>query len=145
MAVGDVAAALALDARTPEVAHWSRSAYEQAISSGFHGWVAEADCDRRKTLAGFLVARRMGDEVEILNLAVDVWARRRGLGSSLLGAALEFGRASGVKRALLEVRESNTGAIAFYLRHGFAATGKRLRYYQQPTEDALVLSRQLSE
>jgi ribosomal-protein-alanine N-acetyltransferase len=82
--------------------------------------------------------------MEILNLAVEAALRRRGVASRLLEAALAFARVAGVKTAFLEVRSSNAGAIALYEGHGFAPAGHRPRYYSDPPEDALVLSRKLA-
>jgi ribosomal-protein-alanine N-acetyltransferase len=139
MAAADVHAVLALEAGVPEAAPWSRGDYERGAQDGFDAWVAAND----KELFGFVVARRMADEMEILNLAVERVHRRRGVGRRLLEVAFEFARARGARRAFLEVRESNAGAIAFYGRQGFATTARRPRYYSDPVEDALVLSRQL--
>jgi ribosomal-protein-alanine N-acetyltransferase len=55
--------------------------------------------------------------------------------------ALEHGRRAGATRIFLEVRESNLGARRFYEQRGFAVTGRRLRYYRQPDEDALLMAR----
>jgi len=45
----------------------------------------------------------------------------------------------GARRVLLEVRESNQVARAFYDRWGFKASGRRRRYYRDPVEDAILL------
>ncbi len=139
MEAGDVGAALALTANAPEAAQWSRGNYERASRGDFDAWVATTAGE----FIGFVVARRMADEVEILNLAVERTHRRCGVATRLVAAALEFARARGAQRAFLEVRESNTGAIAFYEGQGFIRTGRRARYYAHPPENALVLSRQL--
>jgi ribosomal-protein-alanine N-acetyltransferase len=144
----DVAAVMDLAARSPEAARWSRGDFERACGGDLDGWVAivrrDAQSGSRRDVVGFLVARRMADEMEILNVAVDAAFRRRGLATGLLAAALALGRASGAKRAFLEVRASNAGAIAFYERLGFASAGRRPRYYSDPPEDALVLVRALA-
>ena len=139
MAAGDVAAALALVASAPEAAQWSRGDYERAARGDFDAWVATAEGE----FIGFVVARCLANEVEILNLAVERTHRRRGVAAGLLAAVLELARARGAQGAFLEVRESNTGAIAFYEAQGFVRTGRRARYYVAPAEDALVLSQQL--
>lgn len=136
---GDVAAAVALAASAPEAPRWSRNDYERAARGEFDAWVAASV----EGLIGFVVGRRLADEMEILNLAVEQAHRRRGVASRLLQTALGFGRARGAKRVCLEVRQSNAAAIAFYRRQGFVATGRRPRYYSDPPEDALVLSREL--
>jgi ribosomal-protein-alanine N-acetyltransferase len=83
------------------------------------------------------VALQLADEAEILNLAVLAAWRRRGQASSLLAAALAQLRDRGVLRIFLEVRESNTAAIAFYNKHEFKAVGRRPAYYRNPDEAAL--------
>ncbi len=64
-------------------------------------------------------------------------------GTGALETALAAGRTAGVHRTYLEVRPSNTGAIAFYRRHEFVPAGRRPRYYTDPEEDAMVFSREL--
>jgi ribosomal-protein-alanine N-acetyltransferase len=123
-----------------EAARWSAADYESAIRNGWYASVAEGD----GALAGFLVARAQLGELEILNMAIRSQLRRHGAGSLLLREALEFGRRMGAKTAFLEVRESNSPAVAFYGAHGFDVAGRRKRYYSDPAEDALLLSRSLT-
>ncbi len=95
------------------------------------------------TVAGYVVARRMSDESEILNLAVRPGQARRGLGTALVQRTLlDLGR-SGARRVFLEVRASNLGAQAFYRRLGFESAGRRRGYYSGPKEDALILTREI--
>lgn len=148
LVASDVAALLAITARSPEAAQWWSGGYQRIGSQEFDGWVAElpvaGNARQEKQIAGFLVARVMADEMEILNLAVEPGWRRLGVAGKLLETALAQGRASGARRVFLEVRESNVAAIAFYQAHGFAPAGRRPRYYSDPPEDALVLSLQLA-
>lgn len=122
-----------------EAARWSAADYESAVRNGWHASVVEGD-----GVAGFLVARAQLGELEILNMAVRTKLRKQGVGSLLLQDGLEFGRRMGAKTAFLEVRESNAAAVAFYGAHGFAVAGRRKRYYSDPVEDALLLSRSLT-
>jgi ribosomal-protein-alanine N-acetyltransferase len=86
-------------------------------------------------IVGFLVARAAGPESEILNLAVAPGFRRQGIGRQLLS---DFGtRHPG--DLFLEVRESNEAARRFYERLGFAVVIKRLRYYDNPPDSAIVM------
>jgi len=87
---------------------------------------------------GVLLGRRSADEAELLVLVVAAGERRRGLGRALVAAFLARLREEGVTRVSLEVRGSNREAQALYAGLGFAAAGRRTRYYSDG-EDALVL------
>ena len=90
-------------------------------------------------LVGFIVGRQIGQEWEIENVAVSGPARRRGLGSHLLGAFLDLVRSRGGIDVYLEVRESNHAAQALYEKWAFQEAGRRKSYYRDPDEDALLL------
>ena len=94
-------------------------------------------------VCGLLIGRQIGDEAEILNLALTERHRRKGEGGALLTAAMETLRSQGVSRVFLEVRESNHAAKAFYYKHGFSKTGRREGYYRNPAEAAVVMEKSL--
>jgi ribosomal-protein-alanine N-acetyltransferase len=97
--------------------------------------------DLRRGIRGYSVVQAVADEMHVHNLAVDPERRRAGLGRLLMDLALDWGRRRGARRALLEVRPSNAAALALYRSLGFRTLSLRRRYYQHPTEDALVLER----
>lgn len=90
-------------------------------------------------VAGYVVARAVADEGEILNLAVAPAGRRHGVGRALVRAVLHALGTRGVRDVFLEVRESNAAARALYAAHGFREVGRRPRYYRRPAEDAIIL------
>lgn len=90
-------------------------------------------------VAGYIVARLVADEGEILNLAVAAPYQRRGVGRDLVRAVLGRLGAGGARSVYLEVRESNAGARRLYEGLGFRVVGKRNGYYRRPTEAALLL------
>jgi ribosomal protein S18 acetylase RimI-like enzyme len=150
LAAADLQAILTIQEASPEAAQWPGAEWQvffapsEVLESaelpvGHCAWVAETD----GATVGFLAALFSGEEIEILNLAVLPAVRRARVASSLLAAALAAARNSGGRRAFLEVRASNAGAIAFYERDGFLPAGRRVAYYAAPVEDALVLSRGL--
>lgn len=98
--------------------------------------VAEGEGGSLLGYAGLHVA---ADEGYIDNIAVLPEYRRQGVGAALLGAFLAFGQAH-LAFLTLEVRPSNQPAIAFYQAHGFQQVGRRKNYYQDPEEDALLLT-----
>jgi [ribosomal protein S18]-alanine N-acetyltransferase len=90
-------------------------------------------------LVGYLVCSRYDTVWHVMNIAVDPDRRRRGIATALLQALLEkVGRDAPVT---LEVRHSNTGAIALYERFGFRSAGVRRRYYADNGEDAVIMWR----
>jgi len=95
-------------------------------------------------VAGFLVARRLSSELEILNFAVESEWRCCGIGAKLLGAALQWAQTFLATQAILEVRASNLSALRFYANHKFEVVGRRPRYYTAPVEDALLLTAPLA-
>jgi ribosomal-protein-alanine N-acetyltransferase len=83
-------------------------------------------------------------ELHILAIATHPQVRGRGYGAQLLDHAIAEAIATGCSLATLEVRRSNTAAIALYERAGFRTVHVRARYYQDDGEDALVMLRGLS-
>jgi [ribosomal protein S18]-alanine N-acetyltransferase len=96
------------------------------------------------SVLGYVLALVLGEEGEIADLAVAPAARRRGIGRLLLDRVLVDLEARGVGSVFLEVRESNAAARALYASHGFVGVGRRMGYYRQPNEDALLLKRQIA-
>ena len=96
-------------------------------------------------LAGYIVARLAADELHINNVAVRESHRGRGIGFNLLNAILTAARSAAAKRAFLELRAGNTAALALYEKCGFKVTARRIRYYSDPTEDALVMITELGQ
>lgn len=119
-----------------EAAQWPLESYERMTH--LPGALALV-CETETGVTGFLLARQVADEAEVLNLAVLRESRRKGQAAALLTTALEQFRDSGVLRIFLEVRESNQPAIAFYTKHGFTRSGRRKAYYRSPVEDALCM------
>ena len=81
------------------------------------------------------------DEAHITILAVHPDYQGRGMGQLLLCALLKDAIGRKLKRATLEVRESNLVALSLYRKFGFKTAGKRKRYYPKTGEDALILWR----
>jgi [ribosomal protein S18]-alanine N-acetyltransferase len=128
---------MALERHAVTASHWSQGQYQ--------GMLSEADLRRvalvieeGSAVQGFLVARAVEHEWEIENIAVAGTARRRGLGSRLLGEFLDLAREREAESVFLEVRDSNRAARALYEKWGFVEAGRRNGYYREPSEDAVV-------
>jgi [ribosomal protein S18]-alanine N-acetyltransferase len=98
--------------------------------------------DGRPGFAAYGAFRLVLDELHVMTLAVAPGERRRGLARWLLGFALGRAARAGARRALLELRVGNRGALALYESLGFRRIGLRRDYYREPPEDALVLARE---
>jgi ribosomal-protein-alanine N-acetyltransferase len=136
----DIPVMLALEKHAVTAAHWSPERYQEvfATAPSSHGNRRLALVIEEATVQGFLVARVVDREWEIENIAVCGPARRRGLGTRLLGEFLDAARAEGADAVFLEVRESNHAARALYEKWAFVESGRRKRYYRDPEEDAIV-------
>lgn len=97
--------------------------------------------DQGKSVQGYCVLLRAADEGEIANICTAPEVRGQGVGGLLLDDALDEADQSDVAAVYLEVRTSNSAARGLYESRGFSMVGRRRNYYQQPTEDALVLRR----
>lgn len=132
----DMAGILEILRESPEAASWSEAVVQEALSCDEKLFlVAESTGE----LLGFAMGRMVTDEGEVLNFAVKKEYRRRGVGRVLIEELLEELRQRGTVKVFLEVRESNTGAIAFYREMAFEQVGRRPGYYQQPDEAAVVM------
>ena len=88
---------------------------------------------------GYIIGRKIPPEGEIYRIAVRPDRRQRGVGYRLLSYALKTERGSGVETVFLEVRESNIPARALYRAYGFNEISIRKNYYQNPTENAVIM------
>jgi ribosomal-protein-alanine N-acetyltransferase len=89
-------------------------------------------------VVGYAVASFAGDIGELQRIGVAEPARRSGHGTALLDEVVALGPRSGANRLLLEVRDDNSGALAFYADRGFVEIDRRPRYYRDGTT-AVVL------
>jgi len=97
-------------------------------------------------ISALMIGRAIAGEAEVLTLAVDPAARRRGLASGLLHAACAAASAAGAEAMFLEVAADNLAAIGLYDGAGFVRVGARAGYYSRAngSADALVLRRDLN-
>jgi len=131
----DVAAMMALERHAVTAAHWGESDYRRLFPPAGDRLALVLE---EEEVEGFIVARGVGAEWEIENIAVAGPARRRGLGAHLLVELLDQARAAGARNIFLEVRESNRAARALYEKWAFVESGRRKCYYHQPDEDAVL-------
>ena len=120
---------------------WTRGNFENSIKAGHMGLTLR---DPSGALVAYAVLMPVVDEMHLLNITVDPHRQRQGLGRLMLAVTLATSHTHHLHTMLLEVRPSNTGALALYLEAGFIEIGRRKGYYPASgnvREDALVLRR----
>ncbi len=96
-------------------------------------------------LVGYAFVSRYVDAWHVMNVAVALSHRRRGIASALLERLFEVTATDPRRGYTLEVRVSNLGAIKLYERLGFESRGIRRGYYTDNREDALIMWREPSQ
>jgi ribosomal-protein-alanine N-acetyltransferase len=117
---------------------WSRSMFAGELSKPSSICLGAFDED---VLLGYLITSRYVDAWHVMNVAVAPDLRRRGIATTLLGRLFELTDTDDRRGYTLEVRVSNTGAIALYEGLGFETRGVRRGYYTDNREDALIMWR----
>lgn len=139
MNLGDVAAIAELE-KLCFSDPWSENSIASEVNNPLSYWlVAEMD----GVVAGYVGSQTVLDASDMMNLAVSPDYRRQGIGQALVNALVAHLQQNKVIALLLEVRVSNTPAIALYESLGFAQVGRRPKYYHNPREDALILRKEL--
>lgn len=91
-------------------------------------------------IAGFLSVIKNYDCADVMMIATDLKYRRNGVATKLLSEAIGMLKNLGVNRLLLEVNETNIGAIELYKKLGFKQISIRKKYYKGKF-DALIMER----
>jgi ribosomal-protein-alanine N-acetyltransferase len=120
---------------------WPASSFRDILNAENHFNIVIAD--PQDDPIAYLCAAFVADEVQIHNIAVAKEYRRNSLGRRLLEAAETEGRARGAFGSVLDVRSTNTAALALYGRFGYRRVGRRRGYYERPAGDALILFKPL--
>ena len=94
-------------------------------------------------ILGYLLVYHAADEAEIARIAVQKEARRQGAAGKLMQALEHYCEEHKMEKLLLDVRERNEAARSFYTKNGFVEDGIRQGFYTNPSEDAVLMSRQL--
>lgn len=122
--------------------YWSEKSVLETISQPQSICIAAEKAGR---LAGYILAYEVAGEAEILRIAVDKEMQRQGVGSHLMLKLEDICEEKNIRKILLDVRESNKTARIFYQEEGFLEDGIRQNFYDNPREDAVLMSRELGK
>jgi ribosomal-protein-alanine N-acetyltransferase len=123
---------------------WPREDFAAYIAGD--GTPVYVACDAKRNIAGFAMLRHLGEEAELITIAVDKKWRGKGVGLSLMRACFENLRMSPAKKLFLEVAADNTAALKLYAKLGFLKISERKGYYPRPDgtpATAIVMARDL--
>ncbi|WP_394844127.1 ribosomal protein S18-alanine N-acetyltransferase [Pendulispora brunnea] len=127
MRTEDIADVLAIDAASFQGHRTTADNLQEEMARPWsHLWVARAPGGK---IAAFIVLWHVADEVHVLNVATDPSWRRQGFARALMEHTITFAQSHEVRLLMLEVRRSNTAAMALYRALGFSAMGVRRGYY----------------
>ena len=121
---------------------WPKKAFQYELNDNPRStqWVAEANTPGRKNqVVGVIVSWLIMDEVHIATLAIHPNHRGKGIAQRLILFALQDAVKKGIHQATLEVRANNIPAQELYRRFGFIVIGRKVRYYRDNNEDALIM------
>ncbi|MGR9115743.1 MAG: ribosomal protein S18-alanine N-acetyltransferase [Gammaproteobacteria bacterium] len=120
---------------------WSEGIFKDCFKAGYNCWV----CEEMDRILGYSIVSIAVGEAHILNISVDPAEHGQGIGRKMLENLIEVARSKKAETIFLEVRPSNSGAIALYQKMGFNEIGVRKDYYpaENGREDALMLALQI--
>ncbi len=115
---------------------WSEKAFRDSMESDNTIYIVAKENDNVAGDAGMYLSFEEGN---IANVAVNPLSRRKGIGEKIVRDILNRAYEKGVRDVFLEVRETNSVAIALYEKIGFKEEGIRKNFYDKPRENALIM------
>lgn len=117
---------------------WSRADLEQQLNlDTSHFAVATVD----EKVVGYMGLQVFSGEGYVTNVAVLPEYRRQGIAKMLIEKQLQ----NDMSFITLEVRESDLPAIKLYESCGFENVGIRPKFYSNPTENAIIMTKYFTE
>lgn len=120
---------------------WSKESFEEEIQINDKAFYLVLEYEGQ--VVGFGGMWLVFDEVHVTNIAISPAFRGKGLGAFLVKEMCQRVISRGFKYMTLEVRVTNSVAIALYEKLGFVSAGIRPKYYIDTGEDAMVMWKEL--
>lgn len=118
---------------------WSQNAILDSAKNDTDFFV----CCENEKIIGYAGIQIVLDEGYVTNVAVTGSHRGNGIGGRLVDTLIRHGQEKNLSFISLEVRSSNFSAISLYSKRGFIEVGKRKNFYEKPTEDAIIMTKEL--
>ena len=116
---------------------WSEKSIREELEHEWALWYVAMEGEK---LMGYIGVQYGLDGGDIMSIATDPAFRGQGVGKKLISAMTEILKQKELGYLTLEVRPSNEPALGLYRSMGFQEVGRRKKHYQEPTEDALLLT-----
>ena len=136
----DVEIVVRLEKQAPSP--WGRSLIKDELNRNHSFTLVAVVADE---VVGWCCSRYVKEEAELLKISVAQSWRRRSVAKFMLAALEKQLRTVAVLILYLEVRSENLPALSFYRQVGFTVTGRRINYYSQPRDDAVILRKPISQ
>ena len=121
---------------------WSEKSIREEMNNEWAFWLTAMEGE---SLLGYIGIQFGLDGGDIMTIATEPELRGKGIGKKLVLAAVEQLQEKHLGYLTLEVRPSNLPAIALYESLGFREVGRRKKYYRDPVEDALLMTKFFEE
>lgn len=125
---------------------WSAAQINSLLAQPFNHIIYATD-ELNQRLVGYCFYSQIFEDSEILRIGTCLDYQQQGIASQLLTAMAQMCQATGAERVLLEVREDNRAAFAFYQKHEFEQIAIRKNYYDNhdmTKTHALIMQRKFN-
>jgi ribosomal-protein-alanine N-acetyltransferase len=142
MRPSDVAQIMPIESVSFGRQHWSDESFVNEMNNviGRYYVLTHQAAHNAETIIGYAGIWMVLDEAHLTTIAISPNYRGQSLGELLLVHTLDYLMGRIIHSYTLEVRSSNTGAQALYLKYGFEILGLRPKYYQDTKEDGLIMT-----
>ena len=117
---------------------WSESGLNEEIDNPQSHFIVAVEDQK---ILGYIGVQEIVGEAYITNIAVFPEYRRQGVARKLLEKAIDDAKQRECIFITLEVRKSNSNAIALYDKLDFKNVGERKNFYTNPTENAIIMTK----
>ena len=155
MQTADLDAVLEIEALS-HLHPWTKGNFTDSLAAGHWAYCIRPQVDRAikgsyldpAILWAYCILFPAVDELHLLNITVSPKLRQLGLASRMMAAIEGVAAQQKMPRMILEVRPSNTAAVALYRKLGYEEIGMRKNYYPADPqlgtrEDALVMAKSI--
>lgn len=137
MAKEDVESVVEIESEVYGKHHWAKSSFYDEMSNNLAKYYVAQTSDGK--IIGYAGTWHIIDEGHITTIAVKKDYQRNHIGDAIIQKIIDDCYRDGIKYLTLEVRVSNVPAIKLYEKYGFQSLGTRKGYYQDNSEDALIM------